>query len=284
MTKDESNGDNPDDGDAAKENITVGRLALQERVTFYKLTESSRDSFFSSIQPKLEQSLSLFLSHFLPLSGYLKWNPQDPKPHIVICPKDTVSLTVVESDADFSYISSKELCLETELRPLVPELQVSSDSASILSIQITFFPNQGFSIGTIVHHVVMDGKTPSKFYKAWAHICKHGNIPQDFDLPMVLDRTIINVPARLEPKLFQLLPYLSKEKVNARNLMLPPAKENINVVWVTLELSEANIKKLKEQAKNESTWSDLLLSTFVVTYKKSSGQSLFCKEEAKKSL
>jgi len=29
MTKDESNGDNPDDGDAAKENITVGRLALQ---------------------------------------------------------------------------------------------------------------------------------------------------------------------------------------------------------------------------------------------------------------
>ncbi|KAG7627063.1 BAHD acyltransferase [Arabidopsis thaliana] len=243
------------------------KLDPTERVTFYKLTESSRDSFFSSILPKLEHSLSLVLSHFLPLSGHLKWNPQDPKPHIIVFPKDNVSLTVAESEADFSRISDKVLCLETELRSLVPELQVSSDSASLLSLQITLFPNQGFSIGTTVHHVVMDGKTASKFHKSWAHICKHGTTPQDFDLPTVLDRTVINVPAGLEQKIFQLSSYISEEKDYARTLTLPPAKEIDNdVVRVTLELTEVDIEKLKERAKNESTRSDLHLSTFVVSY------------------
>lgn len=63
-----------------------------ERVTFYKLSESSsHDSFFSTILPKLEQSLSLALTNFLPLSGHIKWDPQDPKPHVIIFPQDTVS-------------------------------------------------------------------------------------------------------------------------------------------------------------------------------------------------
>ncbi|KAG7559278.1 Transferase [Arabidopsis thaliana x Arabidopsis arenosa] len=244
------------------------KLHPTERVTFYKLTESSRDSFFSSILPKLEQSLSLVLSHFLPLSGHLKWNPQDPKPRILVFPKDTVSLTVAESDADFSRISTgKEPHLDTELRTLVPLLQVSSNSASLLSLQITLFSNQGFSIGTSVHHVVMDGKTASKFHQSWAHICKHGTIPQHFDLPTVLDRTFINVPAGLEAKIFELLPCFSEDKDNARTLTLRPAREISNdVVRVTLELTQVNIEKLKERAKNQSTRSDLHLSTFVVTF------------------
>lgn len=95
-----------------------------ERVTFYRLTDSSRDSFYSDILPKLERSLSLALIHFLPLSGHLKWNPQDPKPHIVVLQQDTVSLTVAESSADFSCISNKGLRPESELRALVPELPV----------------------------------------------------------------------------------------------------------------------------------------------------------------
>ncbi|CAN6832907.1 unnamed protein product [Brassica oleracea] len=51
------------------------------RVSFYKLTEPSRDSFYSLVLPKLEHSLSLVLSHFLPLSGHVKWNTEDSKHH-----------------------------------------------------------------------------------------------------------------------------------------------------------------------------------------------------------
>ncbi|CAA7032892.1 unnamed protein product [Microthlaspi erraticum] len=242
------------------------KLNPTKRVTFYKLTESSHDSFYSVILPKLERSLSIVLTHFLPLSGNLKWDPQEPKPHIVVLPQDAVSLTVAETEADFSHVSGKGLRHQTELYHLVPELPVSSDSASILAMQVTLFPNQGFSIGTTVHHVAMDGKTLVKFLKSWAHICKHGTTPQDFHLPMLLDRTVVNVPARLELKLFEFLRYLSQGKDYARTLDLPPANKIEDTVRITLELTKENIEKLKKKAKNESTRSDLHLSTFVVTY------------------
>ncbi|KAL0741177.1 hypothetical protein Bca4012_082690 [Brassica carinata] len=233
-----------------------------ERVIFYKHTELSHDSFYSLILPKLEESLRLALAHFLPLSGHLKWDPQDPKPHIVIFPQyDTLSLTVAETttDADFSRVSGKGLPRHrTELRPLVPELPVSSDSASILALQITLFPDQGFCIGFAVNHAAVDGQTVVNFLKSWAHICKYGGeIPQDFHLPMLLDRTVIDLPAELELKILELL----------RTPKLPPAKDIIeDVVQITLELSQENVKKLRERAKRESARSDLHLSTFVVSY------------------
>ncbi|CAH8312218.1 unnamed protein product [Eruca vesicaria subsp. sativa] len=240
------------------------KLNPTERVTFYRLTEaSSHEAFYSMILPKLERSLSLTLTHFLPLSGHLKWNPQDPKPHIVVLPQDAVSLTVAETNADFSRLSSKGLRPETELRPLLPpDLHVSSDSVSVVSLQITLFPNQGFCIGTKVHHVVMDGKTGSKFHKTWAHICKHGTMttPRDFILPTLLDRSVINVPSRLEQKVLELM----SDKDSC--LKLSPCKELYDDVFrITLDVSQENVDKLKERAKNECS-DDLHLSTFVVTF------------------
>ncbi|CAF1709972.1 unnamed protein product [Brassica napus] len=164
-------------------------------------SSSPRDSFYSAILPKLERSLSLVLAHFLPLSGHLNWDPQAPKPHILISPHDAVSLTVAETDADFSQNSTKGIRPRKELRALVPELPVSSYSSPVMTLQITLFPSQGFCMGLSLHHAVADGKTVVKFLKSWAHICKHGAAPRDFDQPMVLDRTVVNVPAELEAKI-----------------------------------------------------------------------------------
>lgn len=162
---------------------------------------------------------------------------------------------MAETDADFSHLSGKGLRYQTELHPLVPELPVSSDSAPILTLQITLFPIQGFCIGTTIHHAAVDGKTLVKFLKSWAHICKYGTIPQDLDSPMLLDRMVINLPSEL--------PNLS---VDVRTLKLPPVKEiEEDVVRVVFELTHENVKKLRERAKIESTRSDLQLSTFVVT-------------------
>uniref|UniRef100_A0A1J3JDZ2 BAHD acyltransferase n=1 Tax=Noccaea caerulescens TaxID=107243 RepID=A0A1J3JDZ2_NOCCA len=236
------------------------------RVIFYKLTESSTDSFYSVILPKLEQSLSLVLTHFHPLSGHVKWDPQDPKPCIVVFPQDTVSLTVAEiTDADFSRVSGKGLRHQTELHPLVSELPVfSSDSASAFTLQITLFPKQGFCVGLTINHLVMDGKTVVKFLKSWAHICKYGTTPQDIHLPMLLDRKVINIPPELESDFFKRTPYLSG---NVRTLKFPSTKKTEDLVRVTLELTQENVKKLRERAKSESTLSDdLHLSTFVLTY------------------
>ncbi|ESQ32556.1 hypothetical protein EUTSA_v10005615mg, partial [Eutrema salsugineum] len=145
-----------------------------ERVIFYKLNkdDSSRESFFSVILPKLSLSLSVVLRHYLPLTGRLTWDPQDPKPRVVVFPDDYVSLTVAESDADFARLSGKGLRPETEIRSLVPEFPFSCDSPSVLSLQVTLFPNQGFCIGIAALHSAVDGKTMNTFTKSWAHVFK----------------------------------------------------------------------------------------------------------------
>ncbi|ESQ32555.1 hypothetical protein EUTSA_v10004190mg [Eutrema salsugineum] len=242
-----------------------------ERVIFYKLNkdDSSRESFFSVILPKLELSLSVVLRHYLPLAGRLTWDTQDPKPRIVVFPDDYVSLTVAESDANFARVSGKGLRPEMEIRSLVPEFPVSCHSPSVLSLQVTFFPNQGFCIGIAAHHSVLDGKTMNMFIKSWAHISKHETTSLPEDLTPFLDRTVITVPALLEAKILELMSYLSQDKNSLRSLKLPPTEEiRPDLVRVTLQLTRENVKKLKERAKSESTRShlELHLSTFVVAY------------------
>ncbi|KAL0692511.1 hypothetical protein Bca4012_059691 [Brassica carinata] len=236
-----------------------------QQVVFYKLTSesSSPEFFYSVIIPKLEASLSLVLGHFLPLAGHVAWNPQDPKPCIVVFPHDTVMLTVSESDADFSSVSGKGIRFARETRALVPEFPASCDSPRVLSLQVTLFPNQGFCIGITANHAVMDGKTVVNFYKSWAHICKSqtlGTILPD-DLTPRLDRTIIDVPAYLEAKMLKLQ--------GERTLKIPRAGEiGHDILRITLEFTRENVEKLRERAKTESTrsHSELHLSTFVLAY------------------
>ncbi|CAG7872511.1 unnamed protein product [Brassica rapa] len=238
-----------------------------ERVIFYKLDKdnSSRESFHSLILPKLELSLSAVLRHYLPLAGRLRWDPQDTKPHILVLPNDSVKLIVAESDADFYVISGKGLRPETEIRSLVPEFPVACDSPSVLALQVTLFPNQGFCIGVAAHHSVMDGKTVVRFIKSWAHLCNHETMSLPENLTPFLDRTVINVPASLDAKILEILLYFSEEKEDVRSLKLPPMEKiSPEVVRITLELTPENIEKLRERAKKESTRSQLHLSTFVV--------------------
>ncbi|CAA7051839.1 unnamed protein product [Microthlaspi erraticum] len=246
------------------------RLHPTERVLFYELhADSSRESFHSVVLPKLERSLSVVLCHYLPLVGRLTWDPQDPKPCIVVSPNDFVSLTVAESDADFSRVSGKGILPQTEVRSLVPELPFSCDSPSVLALQVTLFPNQGLSIGIAAHHSGMDGKTMARFIKSWAHVCKHGTIALPVDLTPLFDRTIINVSESLEAKILEFSLHFLGEKDSLRSLKPPPTvKPSLDLVRVTLELTRKNIEKLRERAKSESTRSqlELQLSTFVLAY------------------
>ncbi|KAI9114781.1 hypothetical protein K1719_014479 [Acacia pycnantha] len=83
------------------------------------------------------------------------------------------SLTVAESDADFNRLSGSDFSEADESRRLVPNLTVSDEKASVMSLQITLFPNSGFSIGIATHHATMDGKSSTLFMKAWAYLCSN---------------------------------------------------------------------------------------------------------------
>ncbi|CAN6852205.1 unnamed protein product, partial [Brassica oleracea var. botrytis] len=119
---------------------------------------------------------------------------------------DAVSVTVAESDADFSFLSGYGQRPVSELHNLLPELPVSDASLTAYALQITLFPNSGFSIGVTAHHAVLDGKTTSMFFKAWAHVCKQENrvvsLPET--LTPSLDRSLIKDQTGLDEQMIEM--------------------------------------------------------------------------------
>ncbi|XP_013714052.2 phenolic glucoside malonyltransferase 2-like [Brassica napus] len=244
-----------------------------KRVFFYKITGSTRENFHSFILPKLKLSLSLVLRDYLHLCGCITSNPNEPKPSIVVSQKDAVSVTIAETDADFSLLSSYGQRPAFELHALIPELPVSDDSAKVLSLQITLFPEQGFSIGVAAHHGVVDGKMSTMFVKAWAHTCKQENrvvAPLPEALTPSLDRSLIKDTTGLDEQMIRIVRSLKQGKLIGRGgLSSAPASEgrDDDVVFATLVLSRGDVERLRERVKNESPDpSQLHLSTFVISY------------------
>ncbi|CAH8363826.1 unnamed protein product [Eruca vesicaria subsp. sativa] len=244
-----------------------------KRVFFYKLTtESTRDHFNTSILPNLKLSLSHVLGYYLPLSGRVTWAQHEPKPTIIVSQNDAVTLTIAETDSDFSLLSSYGQRPASELHTLLPELPVSDDSATTLSLQITLFPDQGFSIGVSAHHAVLDGKTSTMFVKAWAHLCKqHLEENSDlFSLPETLtpflDRSFFKNQTGLDEEMVKIVRTLKQDETKTSRSLSPiPAWESgDDVVFATLVLSRSDVSRLRERVKNPSQL--LHLSTFVVSY------------------
>ncbi|XP_057422379.1 malonyl-CoA:anthocyanidin 5-O-glucoside-6''-O-malonyltransferase-like, partial [Lotus japonicus] len=137
--------------------------------------ESDPSFFFLKVVPKLKTSLSLTLQHFPPLAGNVVWPSESEKPLVKFTPGDDdgVSLIIAESNTDFNHILEYNTLHEAaESRSFIPHLESTDSSASVMSLQITLFPNRGFSIGISTHHAVLDGKSSTLFLKAWAYLCQ----------------------------------------------------------------------------------------------------------------
>ncbi|KAH0875577.1 hypothetical protein HID58_072939 [Brassica napus] len=92
-----------------------------KRVFFYRLIESTREQFHSFILPKLKLSLSLVLRDYLPLCDRITWDPNEPKPSIVVSKNDAVLVSIAESDADFSIFSGYGQRPASEIHNSLPE-------------------------------------------------------------------------------------------------------------------------------------------------------------------
>ncbi|KFK29938.1 hypothetical protein AALP_AA7G197800 [Arabis alpina] len=239
-----------------------------KQVFFYRLMESTPEHFHSLILPKLKLSLSLVLDSYLPFSGCLTWSQDELKPRIVVSQNDAVSVTIGETDADFSHLSGYGQRLVSDLHTLTPELPFSDDSASVFSLQITLFPNQGFSIGYTAHHGVVDGKTVNMFMKAWAHLSRDGVIPLPVSLTPSLDRSFVKDLTRVDEQMMEVTRSYSVDKNNMRSLSLsPPGEIGDDLVMATLVMSQDDVQRLRERVW--SSGDDQIhchLSTFVIAY------------------
>ncbi|GMI70765.1 hypothetical protein like AT5G39080 [Hibiscus trionum] len=250
-----------------------------QSVYLYQLSDShSTQSYFNSeILPRLKQSLSHALSHYLPVAGYLKWPSDASKPVVSYTPGDGVTLTVAESNvANFDTLISNEMHKAKELHPLASQLVLSDDKAGILALQITLFPCRGFCIGTTAHHAAFDGKIASMFMRSWAYLCKHGNneLPLPPELTPSFDRSIIKDPSGLDTLFLNQWKdiFAEDQEFDSRSLRIPDKYDPISddVVRATFEFSNKDIKGLRDKAwsrsnTNGETKQQHYLSSFVLT-------------------
>ncbi|CAN7053874.1 unnamed protein product, partial [Brassica rapa subsp. trilocularis] len=206
---------------------------------------------------------------------FVGFNIKSPKPSIVVSQNDAILVTIAETDADFSLLSGYGQRPASELHNLLPEVPVSDDSATVLSLQITLFPDQGFSIGVAAHHGVSDGKTSTMFVKAWAHVCKQHLEENNviFSLPETLtpslDRSLIKDTTGLDEQMLKIVRSMKQDKTNVSRSLSPiPAWElGDDFFFSTLVLSRGDVERLRERVKTTSSPpSQLHLSTFVIAY------------------
>ncbi|CAL1376884.1 unnamed protein product [Linum trigynum] len=249
-----------------------------ERLLFYPLPpENSTAAFFtSSIVPTLTRSLAAALSRFLPIAASLTWPYNSPNPFLLYSPSAAVPLTVAQSTADFNHLASDigQIRDAAESHPYIPVLPSSDSEASVIALQLTLFPGQGFCVGITSHHAVLDGKSTTLFLKAWAHLSKSSVTSCPEDLVPFLDRSVVP-----EPKGMGL--HYHNSWPGPRSLKLtPPSAPAPGLVRVTFMLSQDRIQALREKIKTAPSGTDyeLRLSSFVVTF----AHSLVCLVKAKR--
>jgi len=257
------------------------RLPPVQRIFFYEFPHPT-SLFFDTLLPKLKHSLSLALAHFFPLAGHLTWPLHSQKPIITYKTGDTVSLTVAESDADFNHLAGTDLSEAREIHQLLPHLTISHDQANVLALQVTLFPNSGFSIGITSHHAVVDGKTSTSFIKSWAYLCRDQQ-QSPFPLPPQLspfyDREVIQDPNHLEQKF--LSDWLKQDGPNNRSLVVWDLQVPEDATRGVFHLSRSDIEKLRQivVSKKKGNSSNLRLSTFVLAV----GYAWVCRVRAEKT-
>uniref|UniRef100_A0A6N2N4E5 3-hydroxy-3-methylglutaryl coenzyme A reductase n=1 Tax=Salix viminalis TaxID=40686 RepID=A0A6N2N4E5_SALVM len=226
-----------------------------ERIFSYELTDLTPTVFNSEILPKLKNSLSLTLLRFLPVAGNITWPSHSAKPIILYTPQDGVSLTVAESNnaADFDDLSSNEMHDAIVSHPYVPRLSASDKKVPVLALQITLFPNKGFSIGCAVHHAALDGKSSILFMKAWAHLCKNSSCLLPAELIPFFDRTAFQDPEGIDIECLNSRSSSMNQAdggsdSNARSLKpIPPTEVEPNSARATFNFSREDIRKLRER-------------------------------------
>jgi len=246
-----------------------------ERVYFYTLhsSQSHPSFFFQTLVPILKSSLSLTLKHFLPLAGKIIWPSESQQPIIQYTPNDGVSLLIAESNADFDRVIETSPHEASLSRSFIPHLESTNSFASIISIQITLFPKNGFSIGISAHHGVLDGKSLTMFIKAWAYLCQK-TIETKEESPTLLpeleplfNRENINIQYSSTKIMSMMFP-------NDRSLRILHSEPKLeDSVRATFKLTRQDLYKIKQSVlskwedfdTNESYSKPQTLSSFVLT-------------------
>ncbi|GLJ43862.1 hypothetical protein SUGI_0914240 [Cryptomeria japonica] len=142
-----------------------------QRLLFYRLTHAND---YSSVIENLKNGLSLVLVHFYPLAGQMKIS-ESGRPEVE-CNNRGVEFKEVSINVPFHDLEKDGFQRKPFFKNLVHEADNSADEnygRPLLSIQVTAFEGGGISIGTTIHHVMVDGNSYWHFMTSWAE-CSRG--------------------------------------------------------------------------------------------------------------
>ncbi|KAM0059092.1 putative anthocyanin 6''-O-malonyltransferase [Helianthus debilis subsp. tardiflorus] len=226
----------------------------------------SKSHFMETIVPNLKHSLSITLQHYFPFVSNLVVFPNDTtvtkKPEIRHVEGDSVAVTFAECTLDFNDLTGNHPRKCENFYPLVPELGSAvkeSDYVTlpVFSVQVTYFPNSGISIGTTNHHSLGDASTRFCFLKAWSSVYESGG-DESFlanGSPPILDR-LVDIPKVFEDRLKQ---------TNLEKFYQPPSLGGpSDRVRATFVLARTHINGLKKQVLTQLPSLEYV-SSFTVT-------------------
>ncbi|KAK7381247.1 hypothetical protein VNO78_33793 [Psophocarpus tetragonolobus] len=238
------------------------RFPPVERLFFYEYPNLKPSFFDTIVLPILKHSLSLTLQHFPSLAGTITWPSHSPLPLITYNPGNSIPFTIAQTDVDFNVLSSDLSLVNTQRLNLIPHLTISHQEASVLALQLTLFPNQGFCVGITTHHAALDGKSSTLFMKSWAHISSQLKTPLSpsqtgfFSLPKHLtplfDRSEIKDPLGIgEIYANSWLGFCGETNDRSLKVWQNLGGNQSDLVKGLFELTTLDIKKLKRLAESK---------------------------------
>ncbi|KAL0362341.1 UNVERIFIED_CONTAM: Malonyl-coenzyme:anthocyanin 5-O-glucoside-6'''-O-malonyltransferase [Sesamum calycinum] len=134
------------------------------RLLFYDYP-CSKPHFLENIAPKLKESLSLTLRHYLPVAGYLIFPlNSEKKPEIRYVVGDSaVSLTIAESASDFHDLIGNHARDADQFYEFVPQTDPVTDESEyqrvpVMALKVTLFPGRDLSLKTHLELIPSSGK------------------------------------------------------------------------------------------------------------------------------
>ncbi|KAH6785573.1 hypothetical protein C2S51_038028 [Perilla frutescens var. frutescens] len=236
------------------------------RLIFYEHPCSNAD-FLETIIPKLKQSLSLTLKHYLPAAGNLLY-PLDTenKPAIRYVSADSVPLTIAVSGRDFDDLTGNHARDSDQFYDFMPQIPPLIEEAEfkivpLIALQATLFSGRGICIGFSNHHCLGDARSIVGFMWAWASINKSGGdeefLLENGDSLPFFDRPIFGDSSRIDDMYWNAM---KRIPLNPPSSFPLPTKR----VRASFTLRQSDVKKLKNLvlSKNPSL---VQVSSFVVT-------------------
>ncbi|KAK1412387.1 hypothetical protein QVD17_33598 [Tagetes erecta] len=221
-----------------------------QQLFFYNFPHP-KSHFIATIIPKLKHSLSKTLQHFFPFAGNLLVFPSSSKkPEIRHVDGDSLPLIFAECDLDFNHLKGNHPRDCNLFHPLVPRLENAFKETDdivkipVFAIQVTIFPNSGFTIGLTNHHSLCDARTRYHFLMAWTSIARHGTddlFLSNDQLHPFYDR-VIQYPTSLDDMILSLPPIQTIDE----SYRVPELVQHTDRVRATLVLTRTEINSLKK--------------------------------------